>query len=183
MEAARGRSVEAGVPGDRLFRGIPEVALRPNHHRPARQALSNVVVRLPVQRQLDSFAQERPEALAGGAPEFQPDLVARAPSGEIGAPDLAALERAGQAGAEGAVGRGHREDLGRDGQPSDEVRYQAVLDVRCLRPGDEFARAGRILAPSRIHLPLGAPDQWLQDVPASSSNRLEPPRLANDLAH
>ena len=75
--------------------GRAEVGLGDDRDRPARQPLGDVVVGLADQPQLDARPGERPERLAGGPAQLEPDRAVQ----------LAALERAGQARPERAVGR------------------------------------------------------------------------------
>jgi hypothetical protein len=62
MEPASGRPVEDGIAGDRLAgRGYREIRFRPDHDAAARQALGDVVVGLPDEREVDRVRREGTE--------------------------------------------------------------------------------------------------------------------------
>ena len=74
VQAAPGRAIQAGVPGDRLPAGRgPEVRLRRDRDRASRQALGDVVVGLPDETQFDARPGECPERLTRGTAQLELD--------------------------------------------------------------------------------------------------------------
>ena len=89
------RPVQHGVAGDRLARCRDrQIGLRSDDQPPARQPLADVVVGLTDEREIDRPRRERPERLPRRAAQLEAHRAA----------ELASLDRAGQGGAERAVG-------------------------------------------------------------------------------
>ena len=100
-----GRAVQDGVAGDRLAGGRHrQVGLGRDRDPAAGQALADVVVGLADEPELDARTREGAERLARGPAQLQADRSAQ----------LAALERAGEPGAERTVRRRQPQAADRD---------------------------------------------------------------------
>ena len=123
-----------------------EIGLRHDRDRAARQALADVVVGLADEPQLDARARERPERLAGRAPELEMDRAAQ----------VAALEGAGERRPERAIRRGEAQTRGGHGALAAERGGDAGLQRGRRGVAHVAAGARGVGAASRRRRPTDA---------------------------
>jgi hypothetical protein len=173
MEPARRRPIEHGVAGDRFGRRCrPEVGFRCDSNRPARQTLGHVVVGLPDQPEIDAMAGEGPERLPGGTPQLELDRAV----------ELAALEGAGQAGAERAIGGREAETGSGDRTLATERRRDRRFELGCRRMTDLATGGGRVCTTDGTGGPWRAADDGTELRSRGRDGSQQTAALADDLA-
>src|SRR5262249_17935440 len=119
VETPTGRAVEARVADDRLAMRLGgERRLRGDDDHTPGETLGDVVVGLAGEPQLHARAGEGAERLACGAADAERDR----------SDELAALDRAGQPGAEGSVGGRQGETVGAEAGLAAERGREAPLE-------------------------------------------------------